>query len=108
MKRKQKRYSSEQSILADIAKAQDKKIAFLQEAEARDQAAQQLINMSLRATLAKSDVEELEWQKGLAAKARRSAVRIDGVIAKLRLTQDAFTTSTLPGVDVPSSVVFNP
>lgn len=107
-KRKQKRYSSEQSILDDIAKAQEKKLAFLKESEAHETNARCLISRSLIQTLHEDDADELRWQKELAAKARRSADRIDGVIAKLRLTQDAFTTSTLPGVDVPSSVVFNP
>lgn len=108
MKRKQKRYSSEQAILDDIVKAQAKKMAFLKESEAHEAKAQDLIDMSLITGLCADDADELRWQKELAAKARRSADRIDGVIAKLRLTQDAFTTNTLPGVDVPSSVVFNP
>lgn len=107
-KRKQKRYSSEQAILLDIWTAREKQVAFLREADGHDQSAQRIINLSLESPLAKDDIDELEWQKQLAAKARRSADRIDGVIAKLRLTQDAFNTGTLPGVDVPKSVVFNP
>lgn len=107
-KRKQKRYSTEQAILDDIAAAQARQRSFLKDSEAYEAKAQALISRSLTAPLNYDDVEELRWQKELAAKARRSADRIDGVIAKLRLTQDAFTTSTLPGVDVPQSVIFNP
>lgn len=70
-----------------------------------DAAAMRLIQASLKAPLNEDDVKELEWQKHLAAKARRAADRQDGIITKLRATQDAFTTKTLPGVDVPSSVV---
>lgn len=105
---KQKRYTSERAILADIYAAMRKKEAKLKEAESHEAKAQELIERSLTQALSDDDIEEINWQKGLAAKARNSAARIDGLVAKLRLTQDAFTTSTLPGVDVPSSVVFNP
>jgi hypothetical protein len=105
MKRKQHRYTSERAILADIYAAQRKKTALLFEAESHDMAAMRLIQASLKSPLNEDDVKELEWQKGLAAKARRAAERLDGVVAKLRATQDAFATPALPGVDVPTSVV---
>lgn len=108
MKRKQKRYTSERAILADIYSAQRKKAAFLAQARVHDQTADKLIKASLVAQLSENDVEELAWQKGLAAKARRSADRQDSVITKLRTTQDAFDTLTLPGVKIDDSVVFNP
>lgn len=108
MSKKQKRYTSERAILADIYAAMRRKEALLKEAESHEALAQKLITRSLTVTLSDDDCAELSWQKELAAKARYSAARVDGLVAKLRLTQDAFTTSTLPGVDVPSSVVFNP
>lgn len=102
--KKQKRYTSERAILADIYAAQRKQQALLKEAECHDRAAQWLITASLHTPLNEDDVKELEWQKGLAAKARRAAGRQDAIVAKLRATQNTFTTGTLPGVDVPSSV----
>lgn len=104
-KRKQRRYTSERAILADIYAAQRKQQALLIEAVDHDAAATRLIKASLKAPLSEDDVEQLNWQKHLAAKARRAADRQSGVITKLRATQDTFTTATLPGVDVLSSVV---
>lgn len=103
--KKQKRYTSERAILADIYAAQRKQQALLIEASAHDVLAHRLIHASLTAPLNEDDVKELEWQKGLAAKARRAADRQDAIVAKLRATQNTFTTGTLPGVDVPTSVV---
>lgn len=102
--RKQKRYTSERAIIADIYAAQRKQSGLMVDALNHDAAAMCLIQASLKAPLSKEDIDELEWQKGLAAKARRAADRQNGVIAKLRLTQDAFCTSVLPGMVKDDSV----
>lgn len=104
MKKRQKRYTSERAILADIYAAQRKQAALLVDAMNHDEAAMRLIQASLKAPLNEDDVKELKWQKGLAAKARRAADRKDAIVAKLRATQNTFDTATLPGVDVPTSV----
>lgn len=95
MKRKQKRYNNERAILADIYAAQRKQTEWLKAAEDHESKADTLIQASLKAPLCKEEVEELGWQKELAGKARRSAERLNGVVAKLRLAQDAFDTETL-------------
>lgn len=104
MKKKQKRYTTERAILADIYAAQRRQEALLLEAEGHDRNAKLLINASLEEPLEQTDIDELEWQKGLAAKARRAAERQSSVIAKLRATQDAFCTSVLPGMVKDDSV----
>lgn len=107
-KRKQRRYTSERAILADIYAAQRKKNALLKESEEHEALAKALIVKSATVTLGEDDVEELKWQKGLAAKARRAADRQDGIVTKLRLTQDAFCTGTMPFLSDDSVVTQKP
>ncbi len=99
--KRQKRFSSERSIMAELYRIQRLQNALLVEIQAHDDKAKALALQSLQSPtgrLSEDDERELGWQKELGAKARRSLDRLENQLTHVRQTLAAFKTDSLPGL----------
>lgn len=91
MKRKQKTFNTEQSILSEIDSVKLKQITSQAESETLDSDGKALIR-----TGNEQDVEEGKWKLKQSAIARRRAVRCESLLEKLKHALSEFRTETMP------------
>lgn len=93
MKRKQKTYNTEQSIIEEIDSAQSKLKSCLEQAEAKDERGSLLVRSGNR-----EDVKEGGWLRNEADKLGAKANKLETKLQKLKGALAEFRTETLPGV----------